>query len=508
MKTLLISCSAIIVIIMINACTNSNQLNVEVYETSAQGHKLEKLTDFSSDDKPALIKLVPTEKFQTITGFGGSFTESSAYLLNQLSVENRKEILEAYFGESGARYSLTRTHMNSCDFSLSNYSYTPVDGDKELKSFSLEEDREDIIPMIKDAMAVSKEGFKIISSPWTAPPWMKDNKDWRGGKLLPEYYETWALFFSKYIEAYKAEGIDIWGVTVENEPLGNNNNWESMHYTPDEMTDFVKDHLGPTLEAMDHDVKILGYDQNRGKELTEWVNSMYKDEASSRYFDGTAIHWYASTFDWFAESLQFAHEAAPNKHLIQTEACVDAEVPVWQDDAWYWSKEATDWGWDWATEEEKHLHPKYVPVYRYARDIIGCLNNWVDGWVDWNMVLDRQGGPNWFENWCVAPVIVDAKQDEVYFTPLYYTLSHFSRFIRPGAVRIGYELSATDVLVTAAQNPDGTLVVVILNQGSEVKNLELSLDGKSVQITINAQAIQTVCIQQNNITANPPMKSQ
>ena len=129
----------------------------------------------------------------------------------------------------GANYSLTRTHINSSDFSLSNYSYAPIDGDVELVNFSIDEDRDDLIPMIKEAMSISKDGFKIISSPWTAPPWMKDNNSYVGGKLLPKYYDTWALFFSKYIDAYKAEGVDIWGLTVENEPLGNGNNWESMH---------------------------------------------------------------------------------------------------------------------------------------------------------------------------------------------------------------------------------------------------------------------------------------
>ena len=160
--------------------------------------------------------------------------------------------------------------MNSCDFSLSQYSYAPVVNDMELKHFSIQEDKDDIIPMIKDAMAVSKDGFKILSSPWTAPPWMKDNNAWVGGKLLPKYYDTWALFFSKYIDAYKAEGIDIWGFTVENEPLGNGNNWESMQYSPDEMTRFVQHHLGPKLEADGHTAKILGYDQNR-EHLKEWV---------------------------------------------------------------------------------------------------------------------------------------------------------------------------------------------------------------------------------------------
>lgn len=480
--------------LMLNACTTENSLEVEVYETSAAGHQLKKLSSFTADEKVATIVLSPEETFQTITGFGGSFTEASAYLLNQISRENRAKILEAYFGESGAKYSLTRTHMNSCDFSLSNYSYAPVEGDMTLENFSIEEDRDDIIPMIKEAMTVSKDGFKILSSPWTAPPWMKDNKDWRGGKLLPECYDSWALFFSKYLDAYKAEGIDIWGFTVENEPLGNDNNWESMHFTPEEMTGFVQNHLGPKLEADGHDVKILGYDQNRGAELQEWVETMYKDEASAKYFDGTAVHWYASTYDWFPGALKMAHKAAPDKHLIQSEACVDAQVPEWQNDDWYWSKEATDWGWDWAPEDQKYLHPKYVPVYRYARDIIGCLNNWVDGWIDWNMVLDRQGGPNWFKNWCVAPVIVDPDADEVYFTPIYYTLAHFSKYIRPGAQRIGFTHSDQDLMVTAAKNPDGSVAVVILNQGQMAKSFKLSLGENSKEITISAQAIQTIII--------------
>ena len=140
---------------------------------------------------------------------------------------------------------------------------------------------------------------------------------------------------------------------------------------------------------------ILGYDQYRAG-LKVWVDVMYKDEVSSKYYDGTAVHWYESTYEVFPEELQYAHNKAPEKYLIETEGCIDAEVPAWKDDAWYWKKEATDWGWDWAPEKDKPLHPKYVPVYRYARDIIGCLNNWVDGWIDWNMVLDRQGGPNWF----------------------------------------------------------------------------------------------------------------
>ena len=478
--------------------TNNNQLVVDVLETSANGNQLREIQPVSESENPIEIKILPGEKYQTITGFGGSFTESSAYLLNQLSQKNRELILNAYFGSDGAQYSLTRTHINSCDFSLRNYSYAPLKNDKELKSFSIDEDRDDIIPMIKEAMDISEEGFKILSSPWTAPPWMKDNDSYVGGKLLPEYYETWALFFSKYLEAYKKEGIDIWGITVENEPLGNGNNWESMHYTAREMADFVQNHLGPQLKADYPEVKILAYDQNRGHELIEWAETIYGNKEAAKFFDGFAIHWYASTYDYFPKSLNVTHELAPDKYIINSEACVDSEVPKWKDDAWYWSKEATDWGWDWAAEKDKYKHPKYVPVYRYARNIIGSLNNHVDGWIDWNMVLDTQGGPNWFKNWCVAPVIVDPDKDEVYFTPLYYTLTHFSKFIRPEAVRIGFNNTDESLMITAALNPDGSIAVIVLNMNEEPKVLKLNLGEKSTSFRISAQAVQTIVIKSEN----------
>ncbi len=466
----------------------------EIVETSESGNKLTPLTGFPFLEEKAEITILPHEKHQVITGIGGSFTQASAYLLNQLSHENRNKILEAYFGESGARYSLARTHMNSCDFSLGNYSYASTEEDAELKHFSTERDMDDIIPMIKDAMAISKDGFKIISSPWTAPPWMKDNNAWCGGRLLPQYYDTWALFFSKYIKAYREQGIEIWAVTVENEPLGNNCKWESMHFTPVEMNAFVKNHLGPRLRADGHTTRILGYDQNRNEELIQWVDAMYGDEDAARYYDGTAVHWYGSTFRYFPEALQYASSKAPGKHLIQTEACIDDEIPRWRDDAWYWSAEATDWGFNWAPADRKHLHPKYVPVFRYANDIIGCLNNGVDGWIDWNMILDKQGGPNWAGNWCIAPVIVDPEREEVYFTPLYYTMAHFSRYIRPGAYRIGFDNTDDNLKVTAVENPDGSIAAAVFNPHKKPKGVKLKLNDKSMEFSISAKALQTIII--------------
>jgi glucosylceramidase len=184
-----------------NSCKVSQELKTEVYETSANGNSLKKIAEFASSKNAVVITLNPEEKFQTITGFGGSFTEASASLLNRLSPANRKKILEAYFGENGAKYSLTRTHIASCDFSLSNYTYAKVENDKLLENFTIEDDKSDLIPMILEAKAISKEGFKIIASPWTSPPWMKDNKKYVGGKLLPEYNDSFAFIILEILVA-------------------------------------------------------------------------------------------------------------------------------------------------------------------------------------------------------------------------------------------------------------------------------------------------------------------
>jgi len=468
--------------------------DIEIYETSRRGNTHTRIAKVESGSEEIEVTILPDQTYQTITGFGGSFTDASAYLMSRLGQENQKKIIEAYFGETGARYSLTRTHINSCDFSLENYSYAPVECDKDLNHFSAERDRKYLFAMIKQALDTSKDGFKIIASPWTAPPWMKDNGEWCGGKLLPEYYGTWALYFSKYLTACQTEGINIWGITVENEPLGNNENWESMHYTPGEMNHFVKHFLKPQLSADEHTVKIFGYDQNRGPELREWVDAMYGSTETASLYDGTAVHWYESTTKIFANELQYAHNAAPQKYLIQTEACIDDEVPRWRDDSWYWAKEATDWGYKWAADAQKHLHPRYVPAFRYARDIIGCLNNFVDGWIDWNMVLDRRGGPNHAENWCTAPVIADPDSDEVYFTPLYSILMHFSRYIRPGAKRLGCLNKDDQIMATAAENPDGSIAVVIFNPEKKKRIIKLTCKNNTFNFSIDEMAIQTIII--------------
>lgn len=478
---------------------------MKVYETSAAGNKM-KLVKATATPSANLnvIEVKTQKKRQTIEGFGGAFTEASASLLSQMSPAKRQEILDAYFGKDGARYSLTRTHIASCDFSKGHYGYTPVENDATLEHFTIEEDMKDLIPMIKGAQKASQDGFRILASPWTAPIWMKDNKTWISGHILPEWYETFALYFSKYIEAYKNLGIDIWGVTVMNEPLGNGGNWESTDMSPAEMTNIVAKYLGPHLEKAGlGDVKIFGYDQNRGG-LKDWTTEMYRNDYNARYYAGCAIHWYESTYDYCAPALEEAHALAPDKLLLETEGCIDADVPHWQDDAWYWSPEATDWGWDWAPDEQKYLHPKYEPTYRYVRDIIGCLNHWVAGWIDWNMVLDKQGGPNWFHNWCCAPVIVDPQTDEVYYTPLFYAMEHFSRFLRPGAKVVETTITTphgfidnmvanvNDMMAVAVINPDNTRAMVVFNPTHQAQTYQIKVDGKSQTLQISPAAIQTI----------------
>lgn len=303
----------------------------------------------------------------------------------------------------------------------------------------------------------------------------------------------------KYIDAYKAEGIDIWGITPTNEPLGNGSNWESLHFTATEMADWIAGYLGPTLQAGAPDVEIWAYDQNRGHHLNEWADTIYGNEQAAQYVDGMAVHWYESTNTVSSESLDYVHEKYPNKGLLHSEGCIDAmgddeEIGIWLEDDWYWRKEATDWGWRWAPDAQKPEHPKYAPFYRYARDLVGGLNHNLVGWVDWNLFLNTRGGPNHARNFCLAPILVDSGRDAIYVTPLYYAIAHVSKFIRPGAVRIGLDGHDADVMATAFKNTDHSIAIVVFNLLEEAKTYTIQADGKDHTILIPGQALQSVII--------------
>lgn len=476
----------------------SEHASVSIYQTTRQGDRLKEIEPLPRTGRTDYtLTLEPGRTYQTLVGIGGSFTESSAQVLSELSALKREIVLRKYFSPGGAHYSLTRTHIASCDFSVTNYTYAPVPGDTALEHFSIEPDRKYLLPMIKEAQKIPGADFKILASPWTAPPWMKTNKTWNGGALLEEHYQTFADYIVKYIEAYAAEDIAIWGITPTNEPLGNGSNWESLHFTAQEMADWIKNNLGPALQAGAPDATLWAYDQNRGHHLNEWADTILGDPEAAQHVDGLAVHWYESTNTVSSESLDYVHGKYPGKGLLHSEGCIDAmgddeAVGVWLEDDWYWRKEATDWGWIWAAEKDKIHHPKYSPFYRYARDLIGGLNHHLVGWIDWNMVLNTRGGPNHARNFCLAPVLVDSGRDSFHLTPLYYAVAHVSRFFRPGAVRIGLDGHDQDVMATACRNPDGSIALAIFNLLEEDKTYTIRLGDKRFSVAIPGQALQSI----------------
>ncbi len=473
----------------------------EIYQTSRQGDRLTRLETPEPSSAAAVRTLTVdgTQIFQTLLGIGGSFTESGAYVLSELSEEKRAEVMAAYFSPGGSHYSLTRTPIASCDFSVRSYTYAPVPDDVDLDHFSIEPDRTYLLPMIKQAQAVEGAGFEIIASPWTAPPWMKDNGTWNAGELRPEHYPTFARYIVKYIDTYAQEGIPIGGITPVNEPLGNGANWESLHFNSRQMREFIAAHLGPAIRDAGLETSIWIYDQNRDQSMLEWADVILGDERAASFVEGMAVHWYQSTIDIGGEVLDQVRDRFPRHKILHSEGCIDAlgdDEPIgsWLEDDWYWRPEATDWGFFWAPEDEKVNHQPYRPFTRYARDLIGGLNHGLVGWIDWNMALNLRGGPNHARNMCLAPVLVDSGHDSVYYTPLYYAVAHFSRFIRPGARRIGLSGHDGEFMATAFENPDGTVAVAVFNLTEQETAYEIVWGSDLIKAVIPGQALQTVLI--------------
>lgn len=494
----------------------TNYYAVEVIETSKAGNQFSTVSNFTttSDESGVTITVKPWNTYQEIVGIGGSFTEASAFVLNQLEASARGEVLEAYFGTNGAAYSLTRTHIGACDFSVNGkYTYDDSNNDVTLQYFSVAEDEPDLIPLIHDAQTISSnevapvEGniFKIVASPWTCPIWMKTiTTQWYGAYLNASHYQTFANYTSKYITEYNNRGISIWAITPINEPGGNGGNFESLLFGYDGELGYVKDYLGPTMNNDHPDVKILAYDHNRDG-MKRWADELIGK--AGNYVDGIAVHWYSSTTNTYNATFDYVHSTYKNALILQTEGCIDAwnkslEGDFFQNDDWWWGTNATDWGWDWG---DKKIHPKYVAVYRYAKDIIETINHYNNGWIDWNIVLDRDGGPNHVSNWCGAPVLVDTNTQDVYYTPIYYMMKQFSRTIRPGAKRIYSSFDAsTGLYITAVQNPanslmQGAIAVQILNVTGDVKSYKISVSHTTASYQIGANTLQTLVFKATNL---------
>lgn len=407
-----------------------------------------------------ILEIDSSKTFQEIIGFGGALTEAAAVNILSLPEEDQEKILKAYFDpEEGLGYKLCRIHMNSCDFCEGSYSCDDVAGDFELKHFNIERDKKVIIPLLKRIKKYCPD-LKILVSPWSPPAWMKTNNDMcHGGKLKDEYKKTWAEFFCKFIEAYKEEGIDIWAVTVQNEPMATQV-WESCIYTAEEERDFVKYYLGPTLrEHSLGDIKILIWDHNKDI-IYERVKTVLEDKEAAKYIWGVGFHWYGGDhFDQLAK----IKEEFPRINLLFTEGCQEGGVKLGS----------------WELGE------------RYAHEIIGDFNNFTVGFIDWNMVLNTAGGPNHVGNFCDAPIIVDSANKTVYYQNAYYYIGHFSKFIKAGAKIVKTHLSDNRLEALAAKNVDESITVVVLNKSKDDIELTLSVNDTMFELCLSKNSILT-----------------
>jgi glucosylceramidase len=411
--------------------------------------------------RPAVrLHVDTTRRFQACLGFGGAFTESAAHVWSRLAPERREEALRLYFdAEQGHGYRLCRVHINSCDFSLGNYAHAAVPGDVGLAHFSIERDRQLLLPMIRAAQQVAAEPLLLLASPWSPPPWMKSNGQMNdGGTLLPEYRAAWAQCYVRFIQAYAQEGVPIWGVSVQNEPEAHQR-WDSCLYSAEAERDFVRDHLGPALHAagLGH-VRIIVWDHNRDT-MVERASVVYGDAEAARYIWGTGFHWYGEEhFD----HVQLVHDAWPDKQLLFTEGC----------------------------QEGGPHHGRWELGERYARAIINDLNRWTVGWIDWNLLLDEHGGPNHVGNFCSAPLLADGHGG---FTAQssYWALGHFARFVRPGAQRVLCAATREALEATAFVGAQGECAVVALNRSDQALPFVLSIDQARWSAELPPRAIAT-----------------
>lgn len=410
------------------------------------------------------------QQYQALFGFGGAVTDATAEVYARLTPGARDAFLKAYFDpREGLGYSVLRTTIHSSDFSSASYTYVK-DGDKTLGSFSIEHDLRHRIPLLRQSLAAARghgTEMRVFASPWSAPAWMKSNNSMlQGGSLLPEYRDLWAGYIVKFVQAYEKAGIPIFGMTVQNEPMARQT-WESMIYSAEDETRYLGDHLGPALaRAGLQDKKIVVWDHNRDL-LPQRAAHIMSDPKARPYVWGIGFHWYET---WakgqpMHRNVAAVHAAYPDTPLLMTEASVEK-----------YDRARLQ---DWANGE------------RYGSEIMADLNAGASGWIDWNMLLDMQGGPNHVGNYCFA--LLHASDDgQLVYTPSYAYMGHFTRYIKPGARRVGATTSRSTLDTVAFRNTDGKLAVVVMNRSDAAQRYRLTIDGAETAVDIPARAIQTV----------------
>ena len=423
---------------------------------------------FQPVESEVAVFVNPDKQFQTFLGIGGALTDASAEVFAALPEEKQQEMLDAYYSlDKGIGYTLARVPIHSCDFSSASFTYID-EGDKELTSFNVEHDRQYRIPFIKKVIAAAGGAMVIYASPWSPPAFMKSNNNMlQGGKLLPEYFQPWANYYVKFIEEYEKADIPIWGITIQNEPMATQT-WESCIYTAEEERDFLKNHLGPTMhKAGLADKKIIVWDHNRDL-INHRANTIFGDPEAAKYAWGLGFHWYET---WAGGQPMFSNlglvqESYPDKKLIFTEGCAES------------FKEGRYQAWENGE--------------RYGRSMINDFNRGTVGWTDWNILLDQRGGPNHVGNFCFAPLHGDLNTGELIYTPSYYFIGHFSKFIRPNARRVSTAPSRSHLLATSFLNTDGKMATVVMNQSDLEITYKLLVGDKQTTVLIQPHAIQTL----------------
>jgi len=448
---------------------------VSVFLTASETERRLELTGrhgFGPGDQPTegevSVFVNPNKRFQEFLGIGGAITDASAEVFARLPEEKQDELLRAYYDpEDGIGYTLARTTIHSADFSSGSYTYIE-EGDASLESFSIDHDREFRIPLIKKAIEAAGGELLLYASPWSPPAFMKDSKNMlEGGKLLPEYRDAWAKYYTLFIKAYETEGMPIWGITIQNEPMAVQI-WESSIYSAEEERDFLRDHLGPTMvnEGLGHK-KIIVWDHNRDL-ISHRANTIFEDPEAAKYAWGIGFHWYETWAggETMHENLRNVAQSFPDKRLIFTEGTNE--------------KFSADRYQYWPNAE------------RYGRSMINDFNAGTVAWTDWNILLDQHGGPNHVGNFCFAPVHGDTDTGELIYTPTYYYIGHFSKFIRPGAKRVSTTTSRSHLLATSFINPDDSVATIVMNQSDMEIPYNFIVESSEVQLVIPAHSMQTL----------------
>ena len=412
----------------------------------------------------------PNKSYQSFLGIGAALTDASAETFAKLPKQQQQEFLEAYYDqEKGIGYSLARTNIHSCDFSSGSYTYVE-EGDAQLRSFNIDHDRKFRIPFIKQVINAAGGKIVLYASPWSPPGFMKTNKEMlHGGKLAPAFAQSWATYYTKFIKAYEKEGIPVWGITIQNEPMATQK-WESCLFTAEEERDFLKNYLGPTMQKQGLSAKkIIVWDHNRDL-MFQRANVIFDDPEAAKYAWGMGFHWYE---DWSGGSKMFenvglVNKAYPSKNLLFTEGCAESFNAARMK--------------NWSLGEQ------------YGRNMINDFNNGSVGWTDWNILLDETGGPNHVGNFCFAPMHANTMTGELMYTNSYYYIGHFSKFIRPGAKRIASAASRSQLLTTSFKNKDGKIAVVVMNQSDKKITYNLCVGRNAAVVDILPHAIQTLIL--------------